>query len=286
MNLIVKFFIQILPLYLFLLLTVALPFGLKVKLGGYWFGLIIRCSKKLRSRILSNLELVKHSFQVKNKKLFIKQVADSVGRSLTELIFNKQFLTSKNKIKLENELPKCVLQSKKDNKPTIFVSGHFGQWEAIRILLKKSGFESGAIYRKNKNPFFEKIYLNSIKQGGEPIFPAGLSGTKKMIKHLKSGGILSLLLDQATSDGDDFEFFGLKAKTSKAIAELAIKYKANIIPCYGIRDKDGITIRVVFEDPIISNDPIAIIQKLNDSLESRVRASPTQWHWLHNRWKD
>ena len=121
--------------------------------------------------------------------------------------------------------------------------------------------------------------------GGEPIFPAGISGTKRMIRHLKDGGILALLLDQAVSDGISFRFFGKEAKTSIAIAELALKYDATIIPCYGIREKDGIAISVVFEDPILTKEPRGIIQSINDSLEKRVRESPTQWHWLHNRWK-
>ena len=106
-----------------------------------------------------------------------------------------------------------------------------------------------------------------------------------MIQHLKNGGTLALLLDQAVSDGEEFEFFGLKAKTSMVIAELAIKYNAVIIPCYGIREPDGLSIRVVFEDPLISTNPRKIIQNINASLEKRVRTSPTQWHWLHNRRK-
>ena len=70
-----------------------------------------------------------------------------------------------------------------------------------------------------------------------------------------------------------------------AIAELALKYNASIVPCYGIRERDGVSIRVVFEDPIRNDSPRNIIQSINDSLEERVRTNPTQWHWLHNRWK-
>ena len=106
-----------------------------------------------------------------------------------------------------------------------------------------------------------------------------------MIKHLKGGGILALLLDLAVRDGDEFHFFGLKAKPSMVIAELALKYNAIVVPCYGIRETCGNSINVIFEDPITFKDPRKIIQSLNDSLEERVRRSPTQWHWLHNRWK-
>ncbi len=268
-----------------MLIATPLSFNAKVKLGGYWFGFIVSHSAKLRNRIFSNLNLVDDTFKVKNKEIFAKQVGYSVGKTLTELIYNKDFLKTQNKIHLKTKIPKCLTSKKRNRRPIIFVSGHFGQWEAVRIFLKKNGFECGAIYRKNKNPYFESIYLKSIKLGGEPIFPAGLSGTKRMIQYLKDGGILALLLDQAVSDGDHFNFFGKKAKTSMVIAELALKYNAIIIPCYGIREEDGISIGVVFEDPILEKDPREITQSINDSLEKRVRSLPTQWHWLHNRWK-
>ena len=280
-----QYAIEILPLYLFIGLAKCLSFENKVKLGGYWFGFIVARSKKLRNRILVNLKLVEDTFKVDDIEVFIKEVGVSVGKTLTELIFNKEFIESQHVIELHSAIPEYLLSSQKSKRPIILVSGHFGQWEAVRIILKNNGLECGAIYRRNKNPFFESLYLKSIKLGGEPIFPAGLSGTKRMIKHLKAGGILALLLDQAVSDGDEFLFFGLKAKTSMVIAELALKYNAIVVPCYGIREPCGNSINVIFEDPITFKDPRKIIQTLNDSLEERVRSSPTQWHWLHNRWK-
>ena len=75
-------------------------------------------SKKLRNRILSNLKLVEGTFKVTDKEEFIKNVGNSVGRTLTELIFNKEFITAKNKIKYENDIPECLLNAKKNNKPT------------------------------------------------------------------------------------------------------------------------------------------------------------------------
>ena len=282
----VRFLIEILPLYFFMLISTVLSFDAKVKLGGYWFGFLVTHSAKLRNRIFANLNLVADTFNVEDREIFARQVGNSVGKALTELIYNKQFLESDNKIHLKTKLPTCLNSRQKNKKPIIFVSGHFGQWEAVRILLKKHGFECGAIYRKNKNPYFESIYLKCIKLGGEPIFPAGRAGTKRMIQHLKNGGILALLLDQAVSDGDNFIFFGKKAKTSMVIAELALKYDATIIPCYGIRGGDGISIGVVFEEPILKKEPPQIIQSINDSLEKQIRSSPTQWHWLHNRWKE
>ena len=87
-----QYAIEILPLYLFIGLAKCLSFENKVKLGGYWFGFIVARSKKLRNRILVNLKLVEDTFKVDDTEGFIKEVGVSVGKTLTELIFNKEFI--------------------------------------------------------------------------------------------------------------------------------------------------------------------------------------------------
>ena len=66
---------------------------------------------------------------------------------------------------------------------------------------------------------------------------------------------------------------------------MALKLNAVVIPCYGIRQPDGLTFRLVFEDPIPHGTPEQMGQALNDSLERRIRAHPGQWLWIHRRWK-
>ena len=82
-------YVEILPLYLFIGLN---AFHLKIKLNWVDIGLLYSTrSKKLRNRILVNLKLV-DTFKVDDIEGFIKAVGISVGKTLTELIFNKEFI--------------------------------------------------------------------------------------------------------------------------------------------------------------------------------------------------
>ena len=111
----------------------------------------------MRNRILVNLKLVEDTFKVDDIEGFIKAVGISVGKTLTELIFNKEFIESQHVIELQQLFLNIYCHPKRNKRPIILVSGHFGQWEAVRIILKSNGLECGAIYRRNKNPFFESI---------------------------------------------------------------------------------------------------------------------------------
>ena len=132
--------------------------------------------------------------------------------------------------------------------------------------------------------FYERLHLRAIKEGGEPIYEVGTSGTKKMISLIKSGGIIALMIDQAVKEGDYFQFLGKPAKTSTSIAEISLKYDAVLIPAYGIRGSDDI-IEVSFDKPIKLTTINSITKTMNASLEKRVRRNPTQWYWPHRRRK-
>jgi KDO2-lipid IV(A) lauroyltransferase len=155
----------------------------------------------------------------------------------------------------------------------------------VRSVLKIHGLTAGAIYKKNKNQFYEALHLKAIKAGGEPIFSTGLSGTKKMVRCLRDGGIVAMMLDQAASDGEFYEFLGKPAKTSTSIAKIALKLNALVVPAYAVRETTGETIAVTFEDPVIHTNYQEMTLKLTKSIERIVMSNPLQWYWLHRRWK-
>jgi KDO2-lipid IV(A) lauroyltransferase len=106
-----------------------------------------------------------------------------------------------------------------------------------------------------------------------------------MIRFLRGGGMLGLLIDQHMSHGARLSFFGHDAMTALSAAEMAIKYDALLIPIYAIRLENGLDFRIVVESPIPRGTPEAMTQALNDSLEALVRQHLDQWLWIHRRWK-
>ena len=278
-------FLQMIPLWLLLGISKALPFKLRVKLGATWFGLILTLNKKLRDRLRKNLQIALPKLDDYKRKEFIKSFAAQAGMTFVELLFNSDFHMQFENFQYKSEELKPILLAAQRKRPIIIVSAHFGPWEAIRAVLKKNNLTSGAIYKKNKNQFYEPLHLKAIKAGGEPIFPIGLNGTKEMIKFLKSGGIISVLLDQAAEDGEYFDFMGSPAKTSTSMAKLAIKLNALLVPAYATRNDKNSKIYVSFEKPIDITNYRTMTANINKSIVSRILKNPTQWYWLHRRWK-
>ena len=108
----------------------------------------------------------------------------------------------------------------KNKKPIIIVSGHIGPWEAVRAILKRKGIETAAIYRQSKNLFYEPYHLKVISEGGKPVFQSGRKETKDIVKYLRKGGVLCVMIDQSISNGKYINFLGHPAKTSMVIQKL------------------------------------------------------------------
>lgn len=277
--------IEIFPLLLFIFLTKFLSLKNRVALGGFIVSIAIRANQKLKKRVFENLKITmphKSEFQ---KKQFVKKCGNFIGKTFIELIFNSEFqkcLTAFNHKKIEL---KPLFEAREQGRPIIIVSAHLGSWEAVRAVLKAHGLTTGAIYKKNKNQFYEALHHQAIKEGGEPIFSTGLSGTKKMLKYLKDGGIVAIMLDQAASDGEFFNFLGIPAKTSTSVAKIALKLNALVVPAYAIRSKTEDFINVIFEEPISHTNYKDMTEELTNSIQNRIKLTPLQWYWLHRRWK-
>jgi len=174
--------------------------------------------------------------------------------------------------------------AKMNGQGAIIVSAHFGQWEAIRHHLADNNMETGAVYRKNNNPFYERLFLKSIKYGGLPIIARGRKGNIAMIRHLKKGGFFALLVDQDSQSGKPIKFLGQAARTTTSAAEMAIRYDLPLVPVFAIRQSNGQNIKIEYEKPIIQSDAITMTNEINERIGVRIRENPEQWYWLHNRW--
>ena len=117
------------------------------------------------------------------------------------------------------------------------------------------------------------------------MFERGRRGLADMVKHLRKGGLVGMLIDQHMGHGADLSFFGHNAKTALSAAELALKYNCLLVPIYGVRQPDGLTFELQIEPPIPHSTPEEMTQQLNDSLEAITRTHLDQWFWIHRRWK-
>ncbi len=109
--------------------------------------------------------------------------------------------------------------------------------------------------RPVKNPWLDRDYLANVEAGGQPVIGRDGAGLRELVRHLKRGGVMAVLLDQYTRRGAPIDFLGHPAPSGTAIAELAVKYRLPMIPVYGTRQPDGLHVAVEFEAPIPPGTP-------------------------------
>lgn len=180
-----------------------------------------------------------------------------------------------------------------DDRPTVVVCGHFGNFELLGYVLGMFGFPTYTIARPLDNPYLNR-YLNEFRgRTGQCILSK--NGSAGQIQDvLNRGGILALLGDQyAGSKGCWIEFFGRPASCHKAIALFALNNDAPAMFGYAQRNGKPLHMLLVAEsvlDPREVGSEMqsvpAITKWYTERLEHTIRQAPEQYWWLHRRWKD
>ncbi len=261
-----------------------LPFAWRLSIGGAILGAAVRWVPPLRKRIERNLSLIFPELQGREKRAFIRRVSRHIGRGFMVLFYSQDYHDKLSDVAMASDAFAEIKAAQAAGRPVIIVSGHFGEWEAIRVMLARAGMPSASIYREAGNPIFERHFAKAMAVGGAGLFQTGLNGTRKMIKHLKAGGVISVLLDQRVGDGVPLDFLGHPALSSPIMAELAKKTGALMVPAYAPLNADG-QVQLLVEPAIPHGDAVEMIAAVNASLGAQVMARPEQWYWLHNRWK-
>lgn len=265
-------------------LVLSLPFDARRRLAATLMTGIVAPVAGWRARIRENLALVRPDLPEPEVARLVRDVPRSIGRTLAELYSGPEFVARVAREPLQGAGVAALEEAHRTGRPVLLVTGHLGNYDAIRGGLIARGYRVGGLYRPMDNPFFNHHYVAAISRIGTPLFPRGRKGLADMIRFLRGGGMVGVVLDQSMGDGALLRFFGQEALTALSPAEMALRYDALVIPTYGIRRADG-GFDMVIEAPIPHSDPITMTQALNDSLEAQVRTHMDQWLWTHRRWK-
>jgi Kdo2-lipid IVA lauroyltransferase/acyltransferase len=174
----------------------------------------------------------------------------------------------------------------------LFVTGHFGFWE-LHAVAHGVLFEPIAMLaRALDNPFVNGL-LERIRQrtGNSVVYRRGT--IRRVMRTLNAGGGVAILIDQhiITRDAIHVDFFSRPAATTSAVAALAWRTGAPVVPVFALPAPGG-RYRLVYEHPITppeSSAPDAIrdfTQRCTDVLEMYVRRNPELWLWMHRRWRE
>ena len=112
-----------------------------------------------------------------------------------------------------------------------------------------------------------------------------------MLKKIKDGYSIALMVDQRVGEGMQINFFNKPALTTTIPAQLALKYNCKIVPVY-LERKINTNFEMTICEPFeikktenYENDIKNISLKINKKIEEMILLNPKQWLWSHNRWK-
>lgn len=174
----------------------------------------------------------------------------------------------------------------------LLFTGHFGFWE-INALVHGLVLEPMAVLaRPLDNPLLHDL-LERVRRatGNSVIYRRG--AIRRVLRALDSNQAVAVLIDQhiQTADAVTVDFFNRPASTTSALAALALRTGAPVVPVFALPLPGG-RFRMVYEhpvDPPRPGDPDAVrefTQRCTDVLEMYVRRHPQLWLWMHRRWRD
>jgi KDO2-lipid IV(A) lauroyltransferase len=260
--------------------------------------LLYRIDKKHRKRGLENLRA---SFPEK-PQAELEDIAERSMQHFISLVMDILFTT--RMVNLETwyrharlcnmaEALKVLLRGR----GAIVLTGHYGNWEILGYTLATMGFETYSVARPIDNPQIDAWLLGVRERRGQVIL-SKRGVTTTALDVLNKKGVLGFIADQnAGPKGMFVPFFGRLASTYKSIGLLAIEHQVPIVVGYARRCHDQFNFDLGVQDIIYPEDwqnfprdqykdeLHYVTSRYTKSIEDFVRADPTQYLWIHRRWK-
>ena len=177
-------------------------------------------------------------------------------------------------------------------KGVLLFTGHFGYWEINALVHALALHPMSVLARPLDNRLLHDL-LEEVRgrTGNSVIYRRG--AVRRVLRALAANHAVAVLIDQhiQTADAVYVDFFNRPAATTSALAALALRTGAPVIPVFALPLPGG-RFRMVYEhavDPPKADGPDALrdfTQRCTDVLEMYVRRYPGLWLWMHRRWRD
>lgn len=176
-------------------------------------------------------------------------------------------------------------------KGVMFLTAHIGAFEFLGMELAFRGYKPLIVGTPLKDKRLnDLLWENRIKLGATAVERG--KDMLKVIKNLKSGGSMIILIDQDTKVKSRFiNFFGFPCATPVGASIIAMKTGAAVVPVMvHMRDDLMQEFNYYPEVPMdnTGNEELDIVtntQRMSDAGEAEIRKYPAQWVWMHERWK-
>lgn len=270
-----------------------LPRGISLNAGKFFGLLVFLLLKDRRRTAMKNIEIAQNG-GLRLTTTALRTVCVhfvNLGRSFAELSMLSMGRDSILK-DISFEGIDYYQNAKTKGKGIILITGHCGNWELLALAISWKSFPLSVIARPLNNPYINRL-IEKIRTrlGNKVIYKAG--AVRKVLITLRNKENIGILIDQSVVEDEAVitEFFGEKVYSLKVPALLAIKTGVPVIPVFinylgegrhRVRFGEEIKLRITdnMEEDLVYNT-----QLFSGYVEKYIKENPTEWLWIHRRWK-
>ena len=262
-----------------------LPWGLQRAMGAAVGWLALRLLPDRREAARTNLALCLPELDGPAREALLRANFRDVGIGLFEFARAWWGEVAPMRASARIEGLEILQRLQAEGRGVLLVSGHFMTLELCGRLLCDHVPLAG-MYRKHRSPVMEWAVLRGRLRYASAMF--GNGDTRAAIRHLKRGGFLWYAPDQDMRGKDTVfaPFFGIPAATITATHQFARMTGCAVVPFFHRREGADYVLQVGQPlSPFPTDDAVADTAAVNAAIEAMVRQAPSQYLWLHRRFK-
>jgi KDO2-lipid IV(A) lauroyltransferase len=264
-----------------------LPWNDAQRLGGALGGLAWGLAGRDRRRALDHLAIAFPDLPGADRAALARRSFVHFGTMLGESLWLAGHDTSDVHRLVELGGWSEIEAARAEGRPVLILTGHCGNWELLAAALNVRGLGMSVVARGLHEPGLQETLLALRSRFGTRTIVRGTPGAaRELLRAMRGGGALGMLIDQDTDvEGVWVNFFGRPAWTPVGAAELALRFRAVVLPTFIQRRPDGSHTARIEPRLELAADPVAATQQMTDRIERQIRRVPEQWVWMHRRWR-
>jgi len=285
--------LRVRALLLFLPLLRRLPIALATALGAAVGFIAYLVTGRERRLALEHLALAFPEKSARERRQIARASFCNLGRGALELAVIERIQPQlRERVQLGEAERAMLAAAHAEGKGVLFASCHIGNWELLARRIALEGYTCGTVAREAQDPRLTRVLEDARSRAGLATLWRGKPGVaREMLRLLRAGGFLGLLIDQDIDvQGQFVPFFGRLAHTPRAVGDLAVRTGAPVLlGC--IHREAGAGHRVVLHRIAVPSsadreaDALAVTAAATAAIEAEIRARPDEWVWMHRRWR-
>jgi Kdo2-lipid IVA lauroyltransferase/acyltransferase len=180
-------------------------------------------------------------------------------------------------------------KAKEKGRGVALLTGHCGNWELIALSFASRVHPMSVVAKRQDNQYLNRVLEKIRRRHGNSLIYAD-GALRNMLSQFRKNGVVGLLVDQATwtRNGVLVDFLGRPAWTTNMLALLARRNQVPILPAFVHREGERQVVEIHPELDLGEAQADSEVQdtvRVTRCLEDYVVKHPTEWYWIHQRWK-